>query len=636
VISEGLGAMARGMWPIFARAGLGAAAGVASIAGALAAGAGLGWAWGRGRRAATAREAEELKRRLAESEEQYQKLYTEQRQVREALIQAKEAAEAASRAKSEFVASMSHEIRTPMNGIIWMTALALETNLSAEQREYIETVKKSADSLLTIINDILDFSKIEAGKLDLESIEFDLRDSLEETVKTFAVRAEQKGLELLCDVRPEVPERVVGDPTRLRQIVVNLLTNAVKFTERGEVILEVSAEPSAGGAVELHCVVRDTGVGIPAEKQRIIFDPFAQADRSTARTYGGTGLGLTISSRLVGLMNGRIWVESELGKGSAFHFTARLGAARPSAPARAAAASIEGERALVVDDNATNRRILAGLLTSWRMKAASAENGEAALELLARAAEQKEPFRLVVLDAQMPAMDGFQLVERMRAQGHLARATIMMLSASGQRGDARRCRELGIAAYLTKPVRQGELKQAIASVLSRPPDQPSAAGELVTRHTLRERRVAGRRLRVLVVEDNLVNQQLAVRLLERWGHEVRLCPNGHEALAALEDETFDVVLMDVQMPEMGGMEATAAIREKEKLTGEHLPIIALTAHAMKGDRERCLAAGMDDYVTKPINTQRLFQAIEEAVSAFPQKSSAAGNEPAGVPSPQRA
>jgi two-component system, sensor histidine kinase and response regulator len=543
------------------------------------------------------------------------RIVTGQRRTQEAERAAREAAEAASRAKSEFLANMSHEIRTPMHGVMGMLDLALDTDLTVEQHEYLEVAKNSADALLVIINDILDFSKIEAGMLDLDPVPFQLGESLADMTSALAHRAHQKGLELALEIRPDVPDNLTGDIGRFRQVVLNLLGNAIKFTERGEVIVRIAVEALDADEVTVHVAVSDTGIGIPPDKQGAIFEAFTQADSSITRQHGGTGLGLAISSRLVALMGGQIWLESEVSKGSTFHFTARLGRSVAAAMPEPAADSAElrGLRVLIVDDNATNRRVLERVVTGWEMRPCTTEGGEPALVALELAAATGDPYGLVLLDAQMPGMDGFTLAERIVQHDEFAPATIMMLTSVGQRGDAARCRAIGIAAYLTKPIRRADLLNAIRLALGSPGGKRTGA-PVITRHSLPSDsppadQEVRRRMRVLVAEDNRVNQQLAVRLLEKRGHTVVLAGNGRAAVAAFEREPFDVILMDVQMPEMGGVEATAAIRAREN-GGGRIPIIAMTAHAMSGDREACLAAGMDGYVAKPISKQPLLDQIE--------------------------
>jgi two-component system, sensor histidine kinase and response regulator len=516
------------------------------------------------------------------------------------------AADANSQAKSEFLANMSHEIRRPLNGIIGMTALILETELTPEHRDSLETVQFSGLALLNVINDILDFSKIEAGKIELEQLDFDLNDCIEGTLKTLSLQAHEKGLELVCEVAAEVPEWVTGDPGRLRQILNNPVGNALKFTKEGEIGVKVQVDVVEASASTLHFIVSDTGVGIAADKLAVIFDAFGQADASTTRQFGGTGLGLTIARRMVEMMGGRMWVESAPGEGSRFHFTLRLNTAtrqRIAPESSASPATLKGMKALIVDDNDTDRRILHTMVERWGMKATSVCDGEQALDELSAADSINESYGLVLTDMHMPKMDGFGLVGHIKEWSKHSTATIMMLTSGGRRGDVARCQELGIGAYLQKPIRPAELHQAITRVLQA--KQDSSPAPIVAPYSLRRKDDCLNGLHILLAEDNLVNQKVATRLLERRGHRVVLASTGEEALAALAQQSFDLVLMDVHMPGTDGIQTTLQIREREKLTGLHQAVIAMTALAMKGDRDRCIASGMDGYLSKPIDLQQL-------------------------------
>ena len=533
---------------------------------------------------------------------------------------ARKRAEEATRAKSEFLASISHEIRTPMNAMIGMTELALETRITREQREYLNAIQSSAEALLELVNDILDFSKIEAHKLRLDAVDFNIRDVLEDTMRVLAPRAQQKGIELACHVDSNVPEVLVGDPLRLRQVVVNLAGNAIKFTEQGEVVLRARTESRSIGSVVLHFSVRDTGIGIAPEKQSMIFEVFSQADSSTTRRYGGSGLGLAISAQLVELMGGRIFVESQLGKGSTFHFTSRFTVRRArmkrSIPQWRALTDLP---VLIVDDNATNRKILEEMLTNWHMRPVAVESGPAALRRLEQARRAKQPFALVLLDGQMPEMDGFAVAARISRDARHSGLKLVILTSAGSPGDMNRYRKLGISAGLSKPIKQSELFDVIINVIGAKTQKRLGAPRR------RKRRPAKGRLRVLIAEDNAINQLVARRIFQKLGHKVKVVNNGREALSAVQVRPFDLVAMDVHMPEMDGLDATIAIRDLERKTGTHIPIIAMTAHAMKGDRERCLAAGMDGYVSKPIRSAALAKAISEVMSRR-----RAGKEPARI------
>ncbi len=524
--------------------------------------------------------------------------------AQEALASAAQAADAANRAKSDFLANMSHEIRTPLNAVLGMTELVLDTPLTPVQRDYLKLVQESGESLLTVINDILDFSKIEAGKLEIEHTPFEIREFLGDTLKSMGLRAHRKGLELIAEIATAVPPMLVGDPHRLRQVLVNLVGNAIKFTEVGEILLNVTPEPNGDDQVLLHFRVADTGIGIPSEKFGSIFEAFEQADRSTTRKFGGTGLGLAISARLVALMGGRIWVESAIGHGSTFHFTVAFQPCESGMRVPPASPELlQGLRVLIVDDNSTNRRILAEMLTSWGMVPVLVSDAEAAMAELQSPSSGQE-YGLVLTDVHMPGQSGFDLVRRARESGAYVKGVVVMLTSGDRSEDVEICRDLGVSTYLIKPIKQSELFNAILQALG------AAHHEQWATATAANVREATRPLNVLLAEDSVINQKLAVGLLERWGHRITVANDGREAVTCTQQQTFDVILMDIQMPELDGLDATREIRQLEAGTGKHTPIIAMTAHALQGDRERCLAVGMDDYLTKPIRFEQLFERLE--------------------------